>query len=1195
MFTPTDNPSFLVDEGNDHDIFFSSENSTESWNLRQLPGISSNGPDTPIVMIDMLVNDDDGIYFLLAQNRGPGRYSGDWTIQLDDITFNVRDYIHSCDTCSVVFMAKLGFDSRWDWATYLNTQLHSSVSLFSWSEDAIAISGSHTYQEDHHKESADFAVISSTGDLIESFDLIDNSHSDYEFGYLGSHGYKHYFASTWHPEHIPTLFDIDLCEGNYSPKSGQIYFYSLDSEFTPDLIFASTASGSLYNYKISFGHDIFTFHLPHYSPATAHISDDDAHMIYFDEGCSSNASMSSNNNLLSVDNFTQSNSSNGNTPDFVITYDIKNDLLSPLALMSTGCSVYSTIGNKSFSADECIIDANRNSIARWHLALSPLNNDWTWGDDFINLIEIPREETSPFQSSTLVLNLNDISNLNYDVIEYGYQYGKGEVAVESNYSKTNFFHSPFGVTYEYEMAKDGEISDAQTPWFDGIVPFAPFNNLPYNSANHKISDWSFYCECRSENYTQQDNIFVNHIYQSWDQKPVLEIPDSLAYVAPTRVQQGEFGAILVNTGYRIPYIYQPSSEISGVPVPFDGNHILILAKGPISDILAPFSEIATVDGVEELEESNGGSSTDTNPEDQDGLSDCEVVIGFDIDLQRTCQIPNDDIDWDDIPDSEDEDQDGDGRLDVSELSDSIRNNDPETMDMSVISTPYSETIHSLSISSVDGALKISVEYKVNILEFGAHLPLIAYVNEDGTQKAPEDYEYTLSSQNQLDRLETQMCDSPNLGGLIYSYPRFPLWLENLTVDSMLNSAPVECSWVERRSIDLMSIMMVSSDMEIANWKETIRYTISIIDQGQFSNIIGVKLPTHQGTQGKVWEVKLNHGALTESEIVFPWNENLSISIPVPPPAENQDSQQLVVTPIYQSGWSFIADVSQGQIDCSGYSSTVTDNLDDFYQQNDIEYNNLASYHEFTILGEGVYISCSNSLEFEEAMEGDVIEFCIYLFLDGVQEDSGCDSGIFVAKTVSGQLQTVEDVIDDFNQDLENIEQQWQEDLDDLFSTPESTASESSDSILFDDFLTLIIVAALLGGIIQSVQKQNKKNKQSRRTKPKHSSEPNSNPYVSIDEQANNGTVESSLERVTSQQEILDVPIYHETLAESLFSEQGALVESESNLEIMAYKQPPFTFSGEINEEGWEVCEYPRSSGIWWWKDYNEMQWVFWYK
>ena len=42
-----------------------------------------------------------------------------------------------------------------------------------------------------------------------------------------------------------------------------------------------------------------------------------------------------------------------------------------------------------------------------------------------------------------------------------------------------------------------------------------------------------------------------------------------------------------------------------------------------------------------------------------------------------------------------------------------------------------------------------------------------------------------------------------------------------------------------------------------------------------------------------------------------------------------------------------------------------------------------------------------------------------------------------------------------------------------------------------------------------------------------------------------------------------------------------------------YKIPNFDFQGDINDEGWEVCEYPRSSDIWWWKDYETGSWVLW--
>ena len=77
-----------------------------------------------------------------------------------------------------------------------------------------------------------------------------------------------------------------------------------------------------------------------------------------------------------------------------------------------------------------------------------------------------------------------------------------------------------------------------------------------------------------------------------------------------------------------------------------------------------------------------------------------------------------------------------------------------------------------------------------------------------------------------------------------------------------------------------------------------------------------------------------------------------------------------------------------------------------------------------------------TLEFE-SMDGDEIDFCVYLFLDGVKKDSDCASGTFCFASLSSQRQTLDEVIDDFNQDLDDLGQQWQNDLDDLFSTPES--------------------------------------------------------------------------------------------------------------------------------------------------------------
>ena len=39
--------------------------------------------------------------------------------------------------------------------------------------------------------------------------------------------------------------------------------------------------------------------------------------------------------------------------------------------------------------------------------------------------------------------------------------------------------------------------------------------------------------------------------------------------------------------------------------------------------------------------------------------------------------------------------------------------------------------------------------------------------------------------------------------------------------------------------------------------------------------------------------------------------------------------------------------------------------------------------------------------------------------------------------------------------------------------------------------------------------------------------------------------------------------------------------------------PSFDYQGELNEDGWEICEYPANSGTWWWKDHEGETWVLW--
>ena len=47
----------------------------------------------------------------------------------------------------------------------------------------------------------------------------------------------------------------------------------------------------------------------------------------------------------------------------------------------------------------------------------------------------------------------------------------------------------------------------------------------------------------------------------------------------------------------------------------------------------------------------------------------------------------------------------------------------------------------------------------------------------------------------------------------------------------------------------------------------------------------------------------------------------------------------------------------------------------------------------------------------------------------------------------------------------------------------------------------------------------------------------------------------------------------------------------SNFNSSNDSAPIFDYKGEINDDGWEICEYPKDSGTWWWKDYETETWV----
>ena len=71
---------------------------------------------------------------------------------------------------------------------------------------------------------------------------------------------------------------------------------------------------------------------------------------------------------------------------------------------------------------------------------------------------------------------------------------------------------------------------------------------------------------------------------------------------------------------------------------------------------------------------------------------------------------------------------------------------------------------------------------------------------------------------------------------------------------------------------------------------------------------------------------------------------------------------------------------------------------------------------------------------------------------------------------------------------------------------------------------------------------------------------------------------------------------YETETWVLWSDDSEDSDTSSKVQESEIKQhPEFEYSGEVNEDGWEVCEYPRGSKVWWWKDYDSKAWVLWNK
>ena len=592
---------------------------------------------------------------------------------------------------------------------------------------------------------------------------------------------------------------------------------------------------------------------------------------------------------------------------------------------------------------------------------------------------------------------------------------------------------------------------------------------------------------------------------------------------------------------------------------------------------------------------------------------CEAGIYANLQASRTCSIPQGDMDWDGLPDEDsseveaDEDRDGDGKMDLIELSDSIVGTDVDSMDMSVISSPDLEFVHSITATTGTNQIEIIVEYKMTMSEMVIVLPLIAYTNEDGTLNDMTDWD--LDSATELNRLEQQMCISPNTNSILDDGKQPILhWLENFSFEDQYPSVNWDCEWVERRSVDLMMLnMMLIDPSQIANSKETVRYTLILntFDTGSENTIIHI--PISNGTSGKVWELKVETPSNEQTLIYHPWIEKGNLV--APNPTGDQTSQDdtsspstPAVTPTYTSAWSIIVDVKEGSVDCSGYSDSVNDDvswddLDSLYQQNDIDYSSLSSYHEYSNYDDNIYVSCSGNVNFEQAMDGMEDEFCAYLFLYGELKQSKCDSGSFALVTLSGQKTTLQEDLDNFEQDLTDLENQWESDLDDLFDTgndPDSSDIGAEIEDLIDSFLFLIAFSSISVAVIARYVQKQKLTKAEEEVE----NQTNSNNFFdsNLDSDVtpsdnslleshtiNSATGEDKQETADEAEEVLKDE--SETKATDPAGPPQGPPPKQTN--------PPSEAEGVIGDDGYEWLEFPEDSGKHFYRAPGSESWETW--
>ena len=208
------------------------------------------------------------------------------------------------------------------------------------------------------------------------------------------------------------------------------------------------------------------------------------------------------------------------------------------------------------------------------------------------------------------------------------------------------------------------------------------------------------------------------------------------------------------------------------------------------------------------------------------------------------------------------------------------------------------------------------------------------------------------------------------------------------------------------------------------------------------------------------------------------------------------------------------------------------------------------------------------------------------------EDSSCQTAqYFLLVAASGTDLNGMTWEDELNQDLDDWENDLQQDLDDWESDFDTDYSSGSDSEeLFDDtFILLIALVLILGGLGEvakraKASKSDSKNRSKKKSKGIRKEQSVEHEYYDYEEDDFGYDYQYSEQEYTQNDNSYVPKNQYENQEQRGYDNHQTIFNSGA---------PPFEFNGDINEDGWEVCEYPRGSSNWWWKNYPDQCWERW--